>query len=195
MWSGVQPFLVFHLLFYIQSIDPRNPHGIIQRDRPRTSRGAALEEDDLEQVVKNAHKWDIPELDKYGIISARSFLEFADWLVRGWVPTESTKGRDIYYILQIGSSMDKPSSINEAAITTFRNSPLFRVFESEGDAKNWTTFNKFFYRRLDNPRKIACPADDHIVAFPADSIFAGAYAITEDSRGRPAKERVESGER
>ncbi|GMF75383.1 unnamed protein product [Aspergillus oryzae] len=77
--------------------------------------------------------------------------------------------------------MDKPSSINEAAITTFRNSPLFRVFESEGDAKNWTTSNKFFYRRLDNPRKIACPHDDHIVAFPADSIFAGAYPISEDS--------------
>ncbi|KAE8346226.1 hypothetical protein BDV24DRAFT_158467 [Aspergillus arachidicola] len=57
------------------------------------------EEDDLEQAVKNAHKWDIPELDKYGIISARGFLEFADWLVLGWAPTESTKGRDIYYIL------------------------------------------------------------------------------------------------
>ncbi|KAE8315127.1 phosphatidylserine decarboxylase-domain-containing protein [Aspergillus transmontanensis] len=179
------------------------------------------EEDDLGQAVKNAHKWDIPELDKYGIISARGFLEFADWLVRGWVPTESTKGRDIYYILcvfyfvlsqeplgsrltkiqplslnkplkplsdwvvrfakEIGSSMDKPSSINEAAITTFRNSPLFRVFESEGDAKNWTTFNKFFYRKLDNPRKIAGPDDDHIVVFPADSTFAGAYAISEDS--------------
>lgn len=74
-----------------------------------------------------------------------------------------------------------PQSINEAAITTFRNSPLFRVFDSEGDTKNWTTFNKFFYRRLDNPRKIACPDDYHIVAFPADSIFAGAYPISEDS--------------
>lgn len=59
------------------------------------------EEDDLEQVVENAHKWDIPELDKYGVISARGFLEFTDWLVRGWVPTESTKGRDIYYILRM----------------------------------------------------------------------------------------------
>ncbi|KNG91249.1 phosphatidylserine decarboxylase [Aspergillus nomiae NRRL 13137] len=179
------------------------------------------EEDDLEQAVQNAHKWDIPELDKYGIISARGFLDFADWLVRGWVPTESTKGRDIYYILcvfyfvlsqeplgsrltkiqplslnkplkplsdwvvryakEIGSSMDKNSSINEASITTFRNSPLFRVFESEGDAKNWTTFNKFFYRKLDSSRNIAGPDDDHVVTFPADSTFAGAYAISEDS--------------
>lgn len=169
------------------------------------------EVDDLEQAVKNARKWDIPELDKYGIISARGFLDFADWLIRGWVPTESTKGRDIYYILcvfyfvlsqeplggrqtkihplsinkplkplsdwvvrfakEIGTSMDKPSSINEAAITTFRNSPLFRVFESEGDSKNWTSFNKFFYRNLDSPREVDSPDDDHIVTFPADSTF------------------------
>ncbi|RDK46662.1 hypothetical protein M752DRAFT_305868 [Aspergillus phoenicis ATCC 13157] len=179
------------------------------------------EVDDLEQAVKNARKWDIPELDKYGIISARGFLDFADWLIRGWVPTESTKGRDIYYILcvfyfvlsqeplggrqtkihplsinkplkplsdwvvrfakEIGTSMDKPSSINEAAITTFRNSPLFRVFESEGDSKNWTSFNKFFYRNLDSPREVDSPDDDHIVTFPADSTFAGAYAISDDS--------------
>ncbi|EAU30184.1 predicted protein [Aspergillus terreus NIH2624] len=179
------------------------------------------EVNDLEQAVKNARKWDIPELDKYGIISAKGFLDFADWLVRGWIPTESTQGRDIYYILcifyfvlsqeplggrqtkihplsineplkplsdwvvrfaqEVGSSMDKSSSINEAAITSFRNSPLFRVFESAGDAKNWTSFNKFFYRKLDKPREIDSPDDDHIVTFPADSTFAGAYAISSDS--------------
>ncbi|KAE8151413.1 phosphatidylserine decarboxylase-domain-containing protein [Aspergillus avenaceus] len=179
------------------------------------------EVDDLEQAVKNAQKWDIPELDKYGIISARGFLDFADWLIQGWVPTESTKGRDIYYILcvfyfvlsqeplgsrqtkiaplsinkplkplsdwvvrfaqEIGRSMDKPHSINEAAITTFRNSPLFRVFESENDYPNWKTFNKFFYRKLDQERDIDGPDDDRIVTFPADSTFAGAYAITDDS--------------
>ncbi|GAB1218312.1 hypothetical protein ATERTT37_007566 [Aspergillus terreus] len=179
------------------------------------------EVNDLEQAVKNARKWDIPELDKYGIISAKGFLDFADWLVRGWIPTESTQGRDIYYILcifyfvlsqeplggrqtkihplsineplkplsdwvvrfaqEVGSSMDKSSSINEAAITSFRNSPLFRVFESAGDAKNWTSFNKFFYRKLDKPREIDSPEDDHIVTFPADSTFAGAYAISSDS--------------
>lgn len=179
------------------------------------------EVDDLEQAVQKARKWDIPELDKYGIISAKGFLDFADWLVRGWVPTESTKGRDIYYILcvfyfvlsqeplgsrqtkihpqsinkplkplsdwvvrfakEVGSSMDKPSSINETTITTFRNSPLFRVFESEADSKNWTSFNKFFYRKLDKPREIDSPGDDHIVTFPADSTFAGAYAISDDS--------------
>lgn len=179
------------------------------------------EENDLEQAVKNARKWDIPELDKYGIISAKGFLDFADWLVKGWVPTESTQGRDIYYILcvfyfvlsqkplggrqtkvhplsinqpmkplsewvvnfskEIGQRMDKEGSINEASITTFRNSPLFRVFESENDAKNWKTFNKFFYRNLNKPRKIDGPEDDKIVVFPADSTFTGAYGINEDS--------------
>ncbi|KAF7590204.1 hypothetical protein BBP40_003135 [Aspergillus hancockii] len=179
------------------------------------------EVDDLEQAVKNAHKWDIPDLNKYGIISARGFLDFADWLIKGWVPTESIQGRDIYYILcifyfvlsqeplgprqtkihplsckkpmkplsdwvvryakEIGNSMDKPSSINEATITSFRNSPLFRVFESEGDAKNWTSFNKFFYRKLDKPRDIVGLDDPRIVTFPADSTFAGAYAISDES--------------
>ncbi|KAA8650963.1 hypothetical protein EYZ11_003178 [Aspergillus tanneri] len=179
------------------------------------------EVDDLEQAVKNARRWDIPELDKYGIISARGFLDFADWLVRGWVPTEATQGRDIYYILcvfyfilsqeplgsrqtrivpkninkplkplsdwvvnfarEIGRSMDKPSSINEAAITSFRNSPLYRVFESEADAPNWKSFNRFFCRKLDSPREIDCPDDDHVVAFPADSTYAGAYSISDES--------------
>ncbi|KAA8649636.1 hypothetical protein EYZ11_002652 [Aspergillus tanneri] len=180
------------------------------------------EVDDLEQAVKRARQWDIPELDKYGIISAKGFLDFADWLIRGWVPTESTKGRDIYYILcvfyfilsqeplgsrqtsiepknlnkkslkplsewvvdfamEIGKSMDDERSINEASITSFRNSPLFRVFESENDAPNWKTFNQFFYRRLDNPREIDSPDDDRVVTFPADSTFAGAYEINDES--------------
>ncbi|OGM47218.1 phosphatidylserine decarboxylase [Aspergillus bombycis] len=151
------------------------------------------EEDDLEQAVKNAHRWDIPELDKYGIISARGFLDFADWLeplgsrltkiqpLSLNKPLKPLSDWVVRYAKEIGSSMDKESLINEASIMTFRNSPLFRVFESEGDAKNWTTFNKFFYRKLDNPRTIAGPDDDHIVTFPADSTFAGAYAISEDS--------------
>ncbi|KAE8365060.1 phosphatidylserine decarboxylase-domain-containing protein [Aspergillus caelatus] len=179
------------------------------------------EVDDLDQAVRNARQWDIPELDKYGIISAKGFLDFADWLVRGWVPTESTQGRDIYYILcvfyfvlsqkplgsrqtkihplslteppkplsewivsfakAVGSHMDEPSSINQASITTFRNSPLFRVYESEEDSKNWTTFNQFFHRKLNQPREITEPTNDRIVTFPADSTFAGAYAISNQS--------------
>lgn len=179
------------------------------------------ERNDLEQAVKNARKWDIPELDKYGIISAKGFLDFADWLVRGWVPTESTQGRDIYYILcvfyfvlsqeplgsrqtkihplsinkalkplsewvvkfskAIGQRMNEEASISEATITSFRNSPLFRIFEYEKDAPNWKTFNDFFYRKLDTPRRIEGPEDDKIVVFPADSTFGGAYAITESS--------------
>jgi len=188
------------------------------------------EEDDLQQAVLNARKWDIPELDKYGIISAKGFLDFADWLVRGWVPTESVNGRDIYYILcmfyfvlsqeplgsrqtkihplslqkplkplsewvvrfakEIGKAMNKPTSINEAAITTFRNSPLYRVFESEKQLKSWSSFNDFFSRKLDEPRKIESLDDDRIVTFPADSTFAGAYAISDDSEVVLKKEEL-----
>ncbi|KHO11599.1 General substrate transporter [Metarhizium robertsii ARSEF 23] len=131
------------------------------------------EENDLEQAVKNARKWDIPELDKYGIISAKGFLDFADWLVKGWVPTESTQGRDIHYILcvfyfvlsqkPLGGRQTKihPLSINQ------RMKPL----------SEWV----FFYRKLNELRKIDGPDDDKIVVFPADSTFTGAYGINEDS--------------
>src|SRR5699024_5895465 len=59
------------------------------------------EVNDLEIAVQNALKWDIPELEKYGITSAKGFLDFANWLIKGWIPTETTKGRDIYYIICI----------------------------------------------------------------------------------------------
>lgn len=59
------------------------------------------EVDDLEEAVQNARSYDIPDLDKYGVISAKGFLDFANWLIQGWIPTETTKGRDIYYIICI----------------------------------------------------------------------------------------------
>jgi phosphatidylserine decarboxylase len=178
------------------------------------------EVDDLDTAVRNALKADIPDFAKYGIKSGKGFLDFADWLVRGWIPTESTNGRDIYYIIcifyfvlaqeplgprqveiipkninkpltplsdwvvryaqTIGDFMNKPESWNEASFTSFRNSPQFRVFEAE-DPKNWKCFNDFFHRKLKEPREIESPDDDHIVAFPADSTFAGAFTITDES--------------
>lgn len=59
------------------------------------------EVNDLEIAVQNALKYDIPELEKYGVTSAKGFLDFANWLIEGWIPTETTKGRDIYYIICI----------------------------------------------------------------------------------------------
>ncbi|RAL62967.1 hypothetical protein DID88_004054 [Monilinia fructigena] len=178
------------------------------------------EVDDLDTAVRNALKFDIPDMAKYGIKSGKGFLDFADWLVRGWIPTESTNGRDIYYILcifyfvlaqeplgvrqtailpkninkpltplsdwlvryakTIGNYMDQPESWNETSLTSYRNSPMFRVFEAE-DPSNWKTFNQFFHRKLKEPREIDSPDDDRIVTFPADSTFAGAFSITDDS--------------
>ncbi|KAF7856053.1 hypothetical protein EAF04_010009 [Stromatinia cepivora] len=178
------------------------------------------EVDDLDTAVRNALKYDIPDMVTYGIISGKGFLDFADWLVRGWIPTESTHGRDIYYILcmfyfvlaqdplgvrqtsilpknvgkpltplsdwlvryaqEIGKFMDQPESWNETSLTSYRNSPQYRVFEAE-DPRNWKTFNQFFHRKLKEPREICSPHDDHIITFPADSTFAGAFSITEES--------------
>ncbi|PWY93868.1 hypothetical protein BO94DRAFT_458570 [Aspergillus sclerotioniger CBS 115572] len=55
----------------------------------------------LEQAIQSARAHKIPEMDSYGLISAAGFLNFATWLVDGWIPTESAKGRDIYYVLCI----------------------------------------------------------------------------------------------
>lgn len=43
----------------------------------------------------------MPDLGKYGVTSVNGFLNFVKWLIEGWIPTETTKGRDIYYIICI----------------------------------------------------------------------------------------------
>ncbi|PYI11953.1 hypothetical protein BO78DRAFT_402706 [Aspergillus sclerotiicarbonarius CBS 121057] len=55
----------------------------------------------LEQAIQTTLEYEIPEMESYGLISAKGFLNFATWLVEGWIPTESAKGRDIYYVLCI----------------------------------------------------------------------------------------------
>ncbi|KAL2010332.1 hypothetical protein VTN00DRAFT_6139 [Thermoascus crustaceus] len=179
------------------------------------------EVDDLEQAVRNALKYNIPEMETYGITSATGFFDYANWLVTGWIPTESAKGRDIYYILcifyfvlsqpplgprqtqinpknvnkpltplsewvvkfakEVGSHLSKEGSINEASFLTFQNSPKYRVYEAEVPKGGFKTFNQFFCRSLKQPRPIAEPDNDRIVTFPADSTFAGAFHITDES--------------
>ncbi|GLA37994.1 hypothetical protein AnigIFM63309_004979 [Aspergillus niger] len=55
----------------------------------------------LEQAIQSALQYRIVEMESYGLTSAKGFLNFATWMVDGWIPTESAKGRDIYYILCI----------------------------------------------------------------------------------------------
>jgi len=76
--------------------------------------------------------------------------------------------------------MSTPESWNETSLTSFRNSPQFRVFEAE-DPSNWKTFNEFFHRKLKEPRTVDSPDDDRVITFPADSTFAGAFQITDES--------------
>lgn len=177
---------------------------------------------DLDQAVRNALKHEIPELETYGITSAKGFLDFADWLVTEWIPTETAKGKDIYYIIcifyfvlsqepfgrrqtkiapqsigkrltpisrwvvdfakQVGAHLDSPGSINEASFNTFRNSPIYHINEAVVPEGGFKTFNQFFARTLkDGVRPIAEPGNDEIIVFPADSSFAGAWEIDENS--------------
>ncbi|BCR83928.1 uncharacterized protein ACHE_11330A [Aspergillus chevalieri] len=41
------------------------------------------------------------DLEKYGVTSAKGFLDFANWLVEDWIPTETTKGRHLLHHLHL----------------------------------------------------------------------------------------------
>ncbi|PGG99173.1 hypothetical protein AJ79_08665 [Helicocarpus griseus UAMH5409] len=184
------------------------------------------EVDDLEDAVRNALAYDIPEMRRYGITSANGFLEFANWLVTAWIPTETTKGKDIYEILCIfyfvldqeplgirqtpitpksaakpaeealtplskwvvdfakvvGLHLGRPRSISDASLLTFWNSPSFHVNEAEIPEGGFGSFNEFFCRKLKpGMRAIDGEGQDKIVFFPADSTFAGAFEISDES--------------
>lgn len=55
----------------------------------------------LEAAVVRAREAGIPQIETYGITSAKGFLSYANWLVTAWIPTESASGKDIYFILCI----------------------------------------------------------------------------------------------
>ncbi|KAK2798760.1 hypothetical protein FQN50_008742 [Emmonsiellopsis sp. PD_5] len=184
------------------------------------------EVDDLDTAVRNSLEYDIPAFETYGITSGKGFLDFANWLVTGWIPTEKTKGRDIYEILcifyfvldreplgmrqtqitpknaakraedsltplskwvvdfanEIGSHLAKPGSMSEASLLTFWNTPSFHVNEAEVPEGGFGSFNEFFCRKLKpGMRPIEGQDNDRIVTFPADSTFAGAFQITDES--------------
>jgi len=55
----------------------------------------------LEEAVRQALCYKIPEIEKLGIIDTDSFLYYMDFLVTTWVPSEDLEGKDVYYRLVI----------------------------------------------------------------------------------------------
>jgi phosphatidylserine decarboxylase len=89
---------------------------------------------------------------------------------------------------QWGSFLDTPDSFNDDILETFRrHSPQYHVEESLIDGRpnmpsRWQTFNQFMAREL-NPglRPVVSPADNGVIACPADCSYEQGFRIGEDS--------------
>jgi phosphatidylserine decarboxylase len=55
----------------------------------------------LEEAVNQALAYGIIEIKKLGIIDTDSFLDYMDFLVTTWVPSEDLEGKDVYYRLVV----------------------------------------------------------------------------------------------
>ncbi len=92
------------------------------------------------------------------------------------------------YASSWGSFLDTPESFDDDILESFlRHAPQYTIDESLIDGRpnmpsGWQTFNQFFAREL-NPglRPIASPADNTVVACPADCSYEQSFAIGDDS--------------
>jgi phosphatidylserine decarboxylase len=55
----------------------------------------------FDEAVCQALAYNITEIKKLGIIDTNSFLDYMDFLVTTWVPSEDLEGKDVYYRLVI----------------------------------------------------------------------------------------------
>jgi phosphatidylserine decarboxylase precursor len=100
-------------------------------------------------------------------------FKFADWLVS--------------YNTSWGEFLDTPASISPESIASFKRDLQYHTEDSSDDEPNWTSFNKFFYRKL-NPTKpdgtpmrpIANPENNLVICAPADCTYKQYYNIDAD---------------
>jgi phosphatidylserine decarboxylase len=86
----------------------------------------------------------------------------------------------IEYAKELGEFMDTPASLTRASVKTFYESPSYHMADYgtfPGD-DDWTTFNKFFARKI-NPalRPIDKLTDPTVIVSPADSTFDGHWPV------------------
>lgn len=89
------------------------------------------------------------------------------------------------YVKAWGVFLDTEASWNEETYKGFYNDPRFGLQEDWYEPKsNWHTWNRFFskYLKSKDRRPIASPDDTSVVAFPADSVPQGVWAIDKYSK-------------
>jgi phosphatidylserine decarboxylase precursor len=152
----------------------------------------------LEGAIRNARLAGLEDMD--------AFLVHLDDLVTG-VPIEqetAPKALKVYYIVNqapedrlnrddafnawlksyveaLGRFLDTPASA--AGIPSFAARPNYHLDDYFVGPSGWLTFNQFFAREVKPGRRpIAEPCKDRVIVSPADSVFAGSWAIGSDSR-------------
>tara|TARA_R110001592_G_scaffold363396_2_gene687677 strand:+ start:96148 stop:97254 length:1107 start_codon:yes stop_codon:yes gene_type:complete len=96
----------------------------------------------------------------------RQSAEFEDW----------SRG----VIAEWGHFLDSPESI--AGLPSFYADPAMKIDDYYVAPSGWLTFNQFFAREIKpGKRPIAGLADGKTVVSPGDSVFKGAFPITDDA--------------
>jgi phosphatidylserine decarboxylase len=86
----------------------------------------------------------------------------------------------IDYSKAVGEWMDSPASISPTSIKSFYEAPNYHMDDYPGPQSEWTTFNKFFARKIDPAKRpIAELTNDKVIVQPADSVFDGAWAVND----------------
>jgi len=142
-----------------------------------------------------------------GLESTELFLAYLDDLLTS-VPTRletgPPRGLKIYYIIDQapgdrlnrderfdawlkkyvktrGEFLNTPASA--AGIPSYAARPNYHIDDYFIGPSGWLTFNQFFAREIKpGKRPITAPCDDRVIVSPADSVFAGAWAIDADSK-------------
>jgi phosphatidylserine decarboxylase len=177
---------------------PATPHTPVVQDLVKLLAGRPAVRQSLEGAIQNARLADIASTD--------AFLAHLDSILVAF-PTEEKevgpKALKVYFIVSqaaddrlnrdeafsawlkkyvqaLGKFLDTPASAS--SIPSFAANPAFHVADYDPGPSGWLTFNQFFARHIKpGKRPIDAARDDAVIVSPADSVFAGAWDIKEDS--------------
>ena len=87
------------------------------------------------------------------------------------------------FVISLGMWMDKPGSIDQAAVDSYWASPRYNMADYQEPNGGWKTFNEFFARRKKpGYMPIAAINDNHVIVSPADSTNDGQWEVNADSK-------------
>jgi len=84
----------------------------------------------------------------------------------------------VQYANAMGTWLYNPASLTPDSFQTFKDSPLYRVWECVSpDGTAFKCFNDFFGRELAKDRPVDGPGDNHTPVYPADSLYDACFDV------------------